>query len=85
MPFTKGQSGNPAGRRKEDQSEVKDLARQYTVQAIERLVYWMESGEGRASVAAANALLDRGWGKPSQELQHTGDVIIQANIFRKTE
>jgi hypothetical protein len=64
-PFTKGQSGNPGGRPKHD-LEVKQLAREYTAEAIERLATWMRGKNATASVAAAQAILDRGWGKPAQ-------------------
>ncbi|KXV72218.1 hypothetical protein AD952_05710 [Acetobacter cerevisiae] len=43
--------------------EVKEAAREHTLLAIERLVYWAKSEEPKASVAASNALLDRAWGK----------------------
>src|SRR5271170_4755999 len=44
--------------------EVRELARTYTEDAINRLVFWMKSDDPRASVAASNSLLDRGYGKP---------------------
>lgn len=67
MPFKPGQSGNPAGRRKEDAS-VKELARAYTKPAIEALVKALKAKSERTRVAAAEALLDRGWGRPAQEV-----------------
>ncbi len=48
--------------------EVRELARSHTKGAIERLVFWMKSDNPSASVAAANAPLDRGYGKPAQLL-----------------
>lgn len=65
--FVKGQSGNPLGRPKED-ADVKRLARRHTKDAIDRLAYWLQSDEARASVEAAKVLLDRGYGKPVQAL-----------------
>lgn len=67
MAFKKGQSGNPGGRPKED-NEVRDLARKHTKRAIERLAFWMDSDNPKASVAASQALLDRGYGKPAQSI-----------------
>lgn len=65
MKFQKGQSGNPGGRPK-DSHDVAELARTYTKEATERLVFWMRSDDPRASVAASEKLLDRGHGKPAQ-------------------
>jgi hypothetical protein len=64
-PFPKGTSGNPKGRPKEYE-EVKAAAREYTVESIERLAYWMRSNDSRASVLAADKLLDRGWASPAR-------------------
>lgn len=70
-PFKKGESGNPTGRPKVD-PEVRELARAYTEEAILTLVDALKDIDGRVRVAAANALLDRGHGKPIQAV--TADV-----------
>lgn len=70
MAFQKGQSGNPGGRPKED-SEVKALARTAGPEAIDKLVELMRGEDKRTALAAAQALLDRGYGKPAQAI--TGD------------
>ena len=74
-PFPKGQSGNPGGRPKVV-SQVKELAREYTAEAIQTLVSIMTNKKSppAARVSAANALLDRGYGKPPQHI--TGDEGI---------
>lgn len=45
---------------------LKKLARAYTVEAVNALVKVTRTGSDNAKVAAANALLDRGWGKATQ-------------------
>ena len=65
--FPKGASGNPGGRSRDEQ-KVAELARSYTTEAIETLVELMRSGnDERVRGTAAQALLDRGWGKPKVE------------------
>jgi hypothetical protein len=63
-PFQPGQSGNPAGRKKQDERGIQALAREHTAAAINALVLALKSPRER--VPAAVALLDRGWGKPVQ-------------------
>jgi Family of unknown function (DUF5681) len=65
--FQPGESGNPGGRPKAH-GEVRELAREHTVEAIETLVSIMRGGAPRAQITAAIALLDRGWGKPAQPI-----------------
>lgn len=48
------------------------LAREQTEPAIKRLIEWMHSDDTRASPMAAMALLDRGWGKPTQPTEVSG-------------
>jgi hypothetical protein len=66
-PFPKGQSGNPGGPPKQLR-DVIELARSHTTDAIETLVAAMNSDSAPwgARIAAANAILDRGWGGPEQ-------------------
>jgi len=66
--FRKGVSGNPGGRPK-GLAEVQALARQHAPQAIATLAEIMRNGkQERARIAAAEALLDRGYGKPTQRI-----------------
>ena len=71
--FAPGQSGNPGGRPK-DEHRVGELARLYTVEAIETLVDLMRHGKDeRVRGTAAQALLDRGWGKAKVEVVSSGE------------
>ena len=61
--FLPGISGNPGGRLPEV-GNVRELAREYTEEAIETLVDLMRHAKSDAARgAAAQALLDRGYGK----------------------
>lgn len=62
-------AGRPKGAVNKQPSEVKELARSYTADAIYVLYKIAMNGESEAArVSAANAILDRGHGKPSQSL-----------------
>ena len=66
--FKSGYSGNAGGRPK-DEYKLAELARSFTIEAIETLVELMRSGKDeRVKGTAAQALLDRGWGKPRVEV-----------------
>jgi hypothetical protein len=74
--WVKGQSGNPSGRRR-IVGDVREAARKYTTEAIETLAKIMRDAKqpGAARAAAANALLDRGYGRPAQ--------VVDATITQK--
>ena len=92
--WKKGQSGNPIGRRLEIERygtvDIKELARSHAVDAIKTLVHCLR--DPRYKLAAAIALLDRGYGKPHIEVhtqnestvlhliaaQQVGDALIEA-------
>ena len=87
-PFKKGQSGNPGGRPKVV-AEIRQLARERGPEAIAALVKVMTKGKSEAArVAAATALLDRGWGKPRQsheaEITHRYVIEIPALMDNAT-
>ncbi len=67
-----GQSGNPSGRPKII-AEVRALARAHTETAIEALVEIVGNAKAppAARVSAANALLDRGYGRPESRIDAT--------------
>ena len=49
--------------------EIRDLARDHGARAIERLVALMHSQNESVAVRAAEALLDRGYGRPMQGME----------------
>jgi hypothetical protein len=71
--FAPGQSGNPGGRPKEA-AEVKALAREHGAEAIAKLVLLLRDDDKRTALAAAQALLDRGYGKPGQSVELSGAI-----------
>jgi hypothetical protein len=60
-------------------TEIRSIARSYTRTAIKTLVGIMrsENATHAARVSAANAILDRGWGKPPQSLQNGEDGPLE--------
>ena len=69
MPFEKGKSGNPGGRPKVV-GEVQALAREYSEEAISALrdIIRDKKAPPAARCVAANSILDRGYGRPSQTI-----------------
>ncbi len=69
-PFPKGVSGNPSGQPK-GVREVREAARQHTALAMRTLAEACRAKRApwSARVAAAEALLSRGWGKPAQPVE----------------
>lgn len=87
MPqFKKGQSGNPKGRPK-DFAWLKELARTHTEAAITTLATEMTTAENsRDRSFAADRLLDRAWGKPSQEVDiTTGGEKLTVSVIINTK
>ena len=76
--------GRPKGVPNKANSGLRDLARKYTPEALEALVKVMREGESEAArVSAANSILDRGYGKPSQVLagdEDGGPVRVAADV-----
>ena len=62
--------GRPKGAVNKVTRELADAAQEYTEEALETLIRICRSGKSEAArVAAACAILDRGHGKPKQQIQ----------------
>lgn len=71
-PFVKGQSGNPAGRAKIPECVI-EAAKAHTPLAISTLAECCDrKTDPRVRVMAAEALLNRAWGKPVERTELTG-------------
>jgi hypothetical protein len=60
-------------------NEIRSLARSHTRTALNVLVGIMRSKDATAAarVSAANAILDRGWGKAPQAIENGGDGALE--------
>lgn len=60
-------------------TEIRSIARSHTRTAINVLVGVMRSADATpaARVSAANAILDRGWGKAAQPIENGEDGALQ--------
>src|SRR5262245_5799471 len=89
--WTKGMpSPNPKGRPKVPRTpaEVKALAREHTVGAIETLVKVHKNPKSppAARVAAASEILNRGWGRaPSTDLEGAEQLVIKVVKFNQEQ
>jgi hypothetical protein len=77
MPSKHGGARIGAGRKKgkigQAKRDLSDMAKDHAELALKVLVEVAQSGESEAArVSAANALLDRGYGRPAQAVQVTG-------------
>jgi hypothetical protein len=76
-------SGRPPAKRKSQMArlptEIRSLARSHTRSALNVLVGVMQNKDATpaARVSAANAILDRGWGKAPQAIQNGDDGAFE--------
>lgn len=67
-PFRAGISGNPLGINNRIPTDIKILCKQHTRKAVETIVALLDDDDPRVRMVAAANLLDRGYGKPAQQL-----------------
>lgn len=70
-------AGRPKGSRsaatKQQQATLGELAKALAPEALDALASVMRTGQSEAArVSAANSILDRGYGKPVQAVEHAG-------------
>ncbi|WP_354138981.1 hypothetical protein [Bradyrhizobium sp. LB11.1] len=60
-------------------TEIRSLARSHTRTAVRVLVGIMRSDDATpaARISAANAILDRGWGKAAQPIENDEDGVLE--------
>ena len=76
------QGGRKKGTPNKSTAKIKELAQTYSTDALKTLATIMLTSENdTAKIAAAKELLDRGYGKPTQALEHSGPdggpVVVQ--------
>ena len=65
--FQSGRSGNPGGRPRLP-ADIREAFKARAPQALEVLTRCLQSGDDRIAMLAAQAILDRGYGKPTQSI-----------------
>lgn len=72
MVFTAGNSANPGGRPKKS-NIASGMARDHSEKAIKVLAEKLDSTKEEVQIKAAVELLNRGWGKPQEFIELSGD------------
>ncbi|MCP4620650.1 MAG: hypothetical protein GY844_29945 [Bradyrhizobium sp.] len=68
--FLPGYTANPSGRPKIAE-EIKTLAREHAPDAFKRICELLESDDERTAFAAAQEILNRAYGRPTQAIEQT--------------
>ena len=71
-------AGRKPGKISQAKRDIQAAAKGHAEKALQALVNIAESGESEAArVSAANSILDRGYGRPTQAVQHGGEVTVK--------
>jgi hypothetical protein len=83
QPFVKGKSGNPGGRPKRtpEEADLIEACRTKTPEALQTILELMEKSDNdRVKLAAAQYVIERGWGKAPERIELlTATVDLTAN------
>lgn len=79
--FQPGVSGNPGGRPK-GVANLQAKCREFTANAVKALTDALQDADARVRIAAAQVLLERGWGKAAQPVTGVdgGPISLEINL-----
>lgn len=78
-PFQPGNSANPGGRPKKTEEErtLEQMCKEKTPDALTAILAIMSRSQNdRARLAAAQYIVDRGWGKAKESVELSGTVTL---------
>ena len=64
--------GRPKGSKNKATAEIREIALAVAPDTFARVVELSRSADLKIALAASQVILDRAYGKPAQEMQHTG-------------
>lgn len=86
MVFAKGSSGNPGGRPKVA-AHIRDLAREHSADAFDKILSLLDDKSSKIALAAAQEILNRAYGRPPATIAGDGgegpaELVIVTGIRR---